>query len=172
MLQPLVPDQVDRSVAVATTPATRLVLALAAVHAARVARIATVVLDDVDIGNRRLTIAGRVRPLDDLTLKLLLDWLEYRRKRWPNTANLHLLINNQTATGTGRASNRWIRGPLRGQEATLERLRVDRQPEEAPTHGPDPLHLAEVFGLDEKTAMRYSDSARALLEQAAEQQLR
>ncbi|WP_338678389.1 hypothetical protein V1460_14825 [Streptomyces sp. SCSIO 30461] len=34
--------------------------------------------------------------------------------------------------------------------------------------GPDPLHLAEVFGLDEKTAMRYVDSARALLEQAAE----
>jgi hypothetical protein len=29
-----------------------------------------------------------------------------------------------------------------------------------------------VFGLDEKTAMRYADSARALLEQAAEQPLR
>ncbi|RYJ29062.1 hypothetical protein CU044_2155 [Streptomyces sp. L-9-10] len=35
--------------------------------------------------------------------------------------------------------------------------------------GPDPLHLAEVFGLDEKTAMRYADSALALLQQAAEQ---
>ncbi|MFD6280881.1 hypothetical protein ACFWFI_35750 [Streptomyces sp. NPDC060209] len=34
---------------------------------------------------------------------------------------------------------------------------------------PDPLHLAEVFGLDEKTAMRYADSARALLKQAVEQ---
>jgi hypothetical protein len=29
-----------------------------------------------------------------------------------------------------------------------------------------------VFGLYEKTAMRYADSARALLEQAAEQQPR
>jgi hypothetical protein len=28
-----------------------------------------------------------------------------------------------------------------------------------------------VFGLDEKTAMRYADSARALLHQAAEQPL-
>ncbi|MFD5574788.1 hypothetical protein [Streptomyces cadmiisoli] len=37
VLQPLVPEQVARSVAAATTPATRLVLALAAVHAARVA---------------------------------------------------------------------------------------------------------------------------------------
>ncbi|MFJ9034910.1 hypothetical protein ACIRQP_42250 [Streptomyces sp. NPDC102274] len=171
VLQPLVPVQVDRSVAAATTPATRLILALAAVHAARVAQIATLMLDDVDLGNRRLTIAGRVRPLDDLTLKLLLDWLEHRRNRWPNTANLHLLINNQTATKTSRASNHWISASMRGQDATLERLRVDRQLEEALTHGPDPLHLAEVFGLDEKTAMRYADSARALLEQSAEQQL-
>lgn len=52
---------------------------------------------------------------------------------------------------------------MRGQAATLERLRVDRQLDEAMTHGPDPLHLAEVFGLDEKTAMRYADSARQLL---------
>jgi hypothetical protein len=42
--------------------------------------------------------------------------------------------------------------------------RVDRQLEEALVHGPDPLHLAEVFGLDEKTAIRYANSARALLE--------
>ena len=169
VLQPLAADQVDRTVAAATTPATRLILALAAVHAARVAQIATLMLDDTDPGNRRLVIAGRVRPLDDLTLKLLLDWLDYRRKRWPNTANLHLLINQQTATGTARASNHWVSAAMRGQNATLERLRVDRQLEEALVQGPDPLHLAEVFGLHETTAMRYADSARALLEQAAEQ---
>ncbi|MFF2149231.1 hypothetical protein [Kitasatospora sp. NPDC058190] len=170
VLQPLVPEQVARAVAAATTPATRLILACAAVHAARVAQIGALMLDDVDIGNRRLTIAGRVRPLDDLTLKLLLDWLEHRRTRW-NTANLHLLINNQTANRTIRSSNHWISAAMRGQAATLERLRVDRQLEEAMVHGPDPLHLAEVFGLDEKTAMRYADSARALLEQAAERSL-
>ena len=163
VLQPLLPEQVERSVAAATTPAARLVLALAAVHAARVAHIAALMLDDVDLGNRRLTIAGRVRPLDDLTLKLLADWLDYQRHRWPSTANLHLLINNQTANTTIRASNHWISAPMRGQDATLERLRVDRQLEEALIHGPDPLHLAEVFGLDEKTAMRYADSARQLL---------
>jgi hypothetical protein len=125
-------------------------------------------LDDLDIGNRRLTIAGRARPLDDLTLKPLLEWLAHRRSRLPNTANLHLLINNQTATKTDRASNHWISAATRGQDATLERLRVDRQLEEALAHGPDPLHLAEVFGLDEMTAMRYADSARALLGQVAE----
>ncbi|MEV3971277.1 hypothetical protein AB0K68_24505 [Streptomyces sp. NPDC050698] len=168
MLQPLLPEQVESSVAAATTPAARLVLALAAVHAARVAQIATLTLDDVDLGNRRLTIAGRARPLDDLTLKLLTDWLGHRRRRWPSMANLHLLINNQTANTTSRASNHWISAPMGGQDATLERLRVDRQLEEAMVHGPDPLQLAEVFGLDEKAAMRYADSARALLEQAVE----
>lgn len=57
---------------------------------------------------------------------------------------------------------------MRGQDAALERLRVDRRLEEVQTHGPDPLHLAEVFGLDEKTAMRYVDSARRLLERPVE----
>ncbi|WP_232792318.1 hypothetical protein [Actinacidiphila yeochonensis] len=168
VLQPLVPEPVDRAVAAARTPATRLILAFAAVHAARVAQIGTLMLNGVDIGNRRLTIAGRVHPLDDLTLKLLLDWLENRRTRWPNTANLHLLINNQTANRTTRPSNHCIGAAMRGQAATLERLRVDRQLEEAMVHGLDPLHLAEVFGLDEKTAMRYADSARRLLETSTE----
>ncbi|MER5540633.1 hypothetical protein [Streptomyces mirabilis] len=62
-----------------------------------------------------------------------------------------------------------LTAPLRGKAATLEQLRVDRQLEEALVHGPDPLHLAEVFGLDEKITIRYADSARALLEQPAEQ---
>ncbi|MFB8037839.1 hypothetical protein ACFC5Z_33945 [Streptomyces sp. NPDC056004] len=50
--------------------------------------------------------------------------------------------------GTGPASAVSLTAPLRGQGATLGQLRVDRQPEEALAHGPDPLHLAEVFGLD------------------------
>lgn len=81
---------------------------------------------------------------------------------------LHLLINSKTANTTSRASNHWTSAAMRRQDATSERLRVDRQLEEAMIQGSDPLHLAEVFGLDEKTAMRYADSARALLDQAAE----
>ena len=33
----------------------------------------------------------------------------------------------------------------------------------------DPLHLAGIFGLDDKTAIRYANAARHLLESAAEQ---
>ena len=60
--------------------------------------------------------------------------------------------------------------PFRGQTATLERLRVHRQLDEALTQGPDPLHLASVFGLDPKTAIRYAENARQLLTTAAEEQ--
>ena len=74
-------------------------------------------LDDIDLGHRRLVIAGRARPLDDLTRSLLLTWLANR------------VMPRLTAT--------------------LERLRVDRQLEEALTCGADPLHLAAVFGIDD-----------------------
>lgn len=168
ILQPLEPEHVQSSVAAATKPADRLILALAAVHAARTGAIRRLQLDDLDIGNRRLTVDGRVRPLDELTLQLAMAWLEHRRRRWPDTANPHLLINKQTALETGPITGDSAAAALRGQTATLEKLRADRQLEEALTHGPDPLHLAEVFGLDEKTAIRYANSARQLLEQSAE----
>ena len=66
--------------------------------------------------------------------------------------------------GTGPASRRWANQMLQGHTATFERLRVDRQLEEALAHRADPLHLAVVFGLDEKTALRYASTARQLLE--------
>jgi hypothetical protein len=47
--------------------------------------------------------------------------------------------------------------------ATLERLRIDCQLDEALARGPDPLYLAAAFGPDEKTAIRYADAARACL---------
>ena len=59
---------------------------------------------------------------------------------------------------------------LRGKAATLERLRVDRQLKEAIARGPDPLHLATMFGLDPKTAIRYAENARQLLVTTAEEQ--
>jgi len=169
--QPLGQDEVDQAVKAATTPAARLVLVLAAIHAARRKAIGELRLDDVDLGNRRLTIAGRVRPIDELTRQILLDWLGHRRARWPNTANPHLLINQMSANGTGPVSTIYFaKTALRGQAATLERLRVDRQLQEALAHGPDPLHLAAVFGLDPKTAIRYAENARLLLTTRAEEQ--
>ena len=146
----------------ATTPHARVFVALAAVHAARPAQIRAIQLSDADLGNRRLTIAGRTRPLDDLTYQVLLDWLACRQRRWPNTADPHLLISRRTAPGPGARQPRMLRS-LRGLPATLDRLRIDRQLEEALSHGADPLHLAVVFGLDDSTAVSYAACARQLL---------
>ena len=165
----MTPNQIDDAAHAAATPAARLTLHLAAVHAARPEAIRNLRLDDVDIGNRRLTIATVTRPLDELTHQLLLDWLADRRRRWPNTANPHLIINKQTASTTRPVSDNALTAPFRRRAATLEALRVDRQLDEALTHGPDPLHLAVVFGLDETTAIRYSQAARQLLCTPAEQ---
>jgi hypothetical protein len=162
IFQPLLPGQIDQAVEAATTPHARVFVALAAVHAARPAQIRALQLTDADLGNRRLTIAGKTRPLDDLTCQVMLDWLTSRQARWPNTANLHLLISRRTAPGAGPVSHAWLRS-LRGLPATLDRLRIDRQLEEALTCGADPLHLAVVFGLDDTTAIRYAAAARQLL---------
>ncbi len=148
----------------AATPVVRVVVALAAVHAARPYAIRTLQLDDVDLGNRRLTVAGHSRPLDDLTRHALLDWLDHRRTRWPHTANPHLLVTQQTAHEIGPVSRAWMARTFARMGITLEQLRVDRQLDEALTRGPDPLHLAAVFDLDAKTAVPYANNARQLLD--------
>ena len=170
LIQPLQPAEIDQATAAALTPAARLAVALAAVHAARPKTIRELHLGDADLGNRRLVIAGIARPLDDLTASLLLAWLQHRGSRWPGTANPHLIINQQTAMTTRAVSENWLAGSCRGLTATLERLRVDRQLEEALTCGADPLHLAAVFGIDDTTAIKYAAIARQLQESAAEQQ--
>jgi hypothetical protein len=168
LIQPLQPAEIDQATAAAVTPAARLAVALAAVHAARPKTIRELHLGDVDLGNRRLVITGTARPLDDLTRHLLLDWLHHRGRRWPGTANPHLIVNQQTAMTTRAVSENWLTENCRGLTATLERLRVDRQLEEALTRGADPLHLAAVFGIDDTTAIKYATIARQLLETAAE----
>jgi hypothetical protein len=168
VLQPLTTDEIARTVRAATTLQTRVFVVLAAVHAARPGAIRALHLSDVDLGNRRVTIAGRGQPLSELSHQTLLAWLEHRRQNWPNTANPHLMINAMTAIGIGQVSHVWANRTLNGLPASLERLRIDRQLDEALVSGADPLHLSEVFDLDAKTAVRYATSARQLLERPHE----
>jgi integrase len=161
--QRLTDDDIARAVRAARTPQARVYVTLAAVHAARPGQIRALHLDDVDLGNRRLTIAGTPRPLDDLTHRVILDWLRHRSSRWPRTANPHLLISKETALRHGPVSATFILD-LRGQPASLERLRIDRQLEEALAQAGDPLALAAMFGIAESTAITYAINARRLLD--------
>ncbi|WP_282685298.1 MULTISPECIES: hypothetical protein [unclassified Streptomyces] len=163
LLQPLEQGDIDAAVAASTTPAARVMLVLAAVHAARGQTMRRLLLDDVDLGNRRIVLAGRVCPMDELTRHVLTEWLAHRREQWPNTANPHLLIHSGTAVTTKPVGKFWVCETLKGKVATLDRLRMHRQLDEALVHGPDPLHLSLIFGLSEAAAIRYAASARALL---------
>ena len=115
IILPLDGHDIDQAVSTAQGPLHRLILALAAIHAARTQAIRELQIDDIDLGNRRLTIADRTRPLDDLTRQVILDWLSHRRERWPSTANPHLIINQQTAMETGPVSKVSLTTPFRGR---------------------------------------------------------
>jgi hypothetical protein len=160
--QPLTSGQLADAIAAAESPQARLCLVLAAVQAARPGAIRALQLDDVDLAARRLRLAGHDRPMGDLTAKVMREWLEHRQQRWPHTANLHLLISKESALHHGPVSHRFILN-LRSLPATLERLRIDCQLAEAMATGFDPLHLAQVFGISETTAIRYAVNARKLL---------
>jgi hypothetical protein len=153
----------------ATSPAQRLIVALAAVHAARWAAICGLTLDDVDLPNRRITIAGHRQRLGELTYRALRAWLDYRRAAWPRTPNRHVLISGNTALGSGPVTRSFLNWNLQRHGVSIERIRRDRVLHEALTARADPLHLALVFGLSHTTASRYTLIACDLLaDQAAE----
>jgi len=51
---------------------------------------------------------------------VILDCLDYRRSRWPTTADLHVSVSQHSALETGPVSKVWITNALRGLTATLE----------------------------------------------------
>ncbi len=91
MILPLPAARISTATGAAVTPAARLALALAAVHALRPDAIRRLSLSDIDLGNRRITVAGQSRPLDDLTRKLTTEWLAWRCERWPHPSSPYLL---------------------------------------------------------------------------------
>jgi hypothetical protein len=126
VLQPLGQDDIDDAVAAADTPAARLIIALAGIHAARSSTIRSILITDADPGSPRLLLAGRPRPWTASPPACCEPGWRIARGRRPGTANPHLLITTQTAFGTGPVSRTWVSATLRGHAATIEALRVDR----------------------------------------------
>lgn len=163
-LLPLTEADIHAVEQAAVALAQRLIVALAAVHAARAATIRHLALDDLDLPNRRITLAGHTQHLGEMTRQLLQTWLEHRRARWPHTPNRHVLISERTALGSGPISPSYLHQHLLRRGIHLDRIRADRVLHEALTVGPDPLHLALVFNLSHSTASRYAAIAQNLLD--------
>jgi hypothetical protein len=168
-LLPMTNDEIRAVQQVAVNPAQRLIVALAAVHAARGAAIRHLLLDDLDLVNRRITIAGHAQRLGELTDRALRAWLNQRRTAWPHTPNRHVLVSEKTALGVAPISKGYFHYHLRRHGVDLDRIRKDRILHEALTVGPDPLHLALVFNLSHTTASRYATIAQDLLDDQLEQ---
>jgi integrase len=137
-------------------PAQRLMVALAAVHAARWEAIRLLALDDIDLPNRRITIAGHPQRLGDLSHQALRAWLDHRRATWPHTPNRHVLVSGKTALGDEPVSRSYLNWNLERHGVSIERIRRDRVLHEALTARADPLHLALVFGISQTTASKYT----------------
>ncbi|MDN5855690.1 MAG: integrase, partial [Actinomycetia bacterium] len=137
----------------------RLVVLLAGVHALSRADITGLRLHDVALpaggGTATLTVHGTRRGLDEPTRAALADWLRERRRRWPATANPHLLISTRSALGLGPVSTGYLRGVTADLPVTLHQLRADRLLAQARDTGGDPLSLHRLFGLSADTALRY-----------------
>ena len=162
-LLPLTGDEIRAVEQAVTLPGQRLIVALAAVHAARWKAIQALTLDDLDLPDRRITIAGHPQRLGDLSHKALRAWLDYRRATWPNTPNRHVLISEKTALGDAPVSRGYVNFHLKPHGVSVERIRRDRILHEALTGRPDPLHLSLMFGISERPASQYARIARDLL---------
>jgi integrase len=153
----------------AVGPAERLIIALAAEHAARTGTIRHLTLEHIDLPNRRITLAGHNQRLGELTHGALRLWLDHRRTTWPTTTNRHVIVSIKTALGTAPVGKPYIHSNLGRNGFSVDRIRADRILHEALTAGPDPLHLSLVFHLSHHTASRYTAIAEQLLGDELEQ---
>jgi integrase len=166
---PMTDDEIRAIESLAAFPAQRLAVALAAEHAARPGVIRHLKLDDIDLPNRRITLAGHDQRLGELTHRAMRAWLGHRRATWPHSPNPHVLISKRTTHGTGPVSHEFVRFSLGANGFSVDRIRADRILHEALTAAPDPLHLSLVFNLNHSTAMRYATVAEHLLSDELEQ---
>lgn len=156
------PDERTRLLAAKLRPDERLMVLLAGVHAMRAGEIVALRIEDVNLTAGTMTVSCRTRALDSLTRQHLTAWLEYRRQRWPDTANPHLLINHQTANTVTPVATGYLGATFRKLGLTAHRLRVDRFLDEVHNGNADPLRFAHLFGVTAPTALHYCADATAI----------
>lgn len=140
-----------------------VVIILVCVHALNGTDIRRLLLSDLDLPRERLLVRrpGRrhVIYLDETTYHSAAEWTRERHRRWPASANLHLLINRWTAVDPNAAiTTAALHGTFQHAGVSMQTARQDRILHEA-HETEDPLHLIRLFGISATTAMRYITAA-------------
>ena len=138
-------------------PVRAALAALLAFHAVRVGQLSRLNLTDLRDG--RLHIADQTILLADPVQERLTAYLDYRARRWPNTANPHLFINDQGHTRTRAVTLWWIRQRLGMSGQTI---RQDRILNEAHASQGDVRRVCDLFGLSIAGAYRYTTTVDRL----------
>ncbi|MBT2394070.1 hypothetical protein J7E87_32850 [Streptomyces sp. ISL-1] len=159
--KPLPTDRLHGTLQQLPTVRSRLSFLLAAVHALSSHDQRGLLLDDLDRSRAQLLVrrVGKLNHtlyLDELTSRLLTQWLAERHRRWPLCTNPYLLVSARTAADDShpKMCSDALSKPLRSLGLQAGRLRVDRILDEA-EHTSDPVHLMRQFGLSAHTAMHY-----------------
>ena len=143
-------------------PARAALAALLAFHAVRVGQLCRLNLTDLRDG--RLHIGDQTILLASAVRERLTAYLDYRARRWPNTANPHLFVNDQGHTRTRAVSPWWIRQRL---GISGQAIRQDRILHEAYASQGDARRVCDLFGLSIAGAYRYTASVDQLARDAA-----
>jgi site-specific recombinase XerC len=157
---PIPTDRLRGLIDRADGPMAKLVVALVAIHGLGKRETPRLLLADLDLSHEMLTVRrdlGRHTVyLDELTRILATAWLRERHRRWPRTANPHLLVSQQTAAMDTfpPVSSMVMTDIFRPLGLSPSKLRQDRILDEA-KHTADPVHLIRVFGISATTAMKY-----------------
>lgn len=139
-----------REALLSAKPVRAALAALVAFHALRPKDLCALMLTDLRDG--RLHLDGRTILLADTVRAKLVDWLDERARRWPNTINPHLFINLHTAVRTCQVDPTWITATI---GVSAQAIREDRILHEAITTG-DVRRLCDLFGLTVGGAERYT----------------
>jgi hypothetical protein len=162
---PIPSDRLRGLIDRADGPMARLVVALIAIHGLGKQETARLLAADLDLAAGRLAVrrdVGRQHTvyLDEITHALAAGWMRERHRRWPRTANPHLLTTRVTASDENRppVAHTVIEAIFTPLGLSPGQLRRDRILDEA-RHTADPVHLMTVFGISAKTAMTYVQAA-------------
>jgi hypothetical protein len=132
-------------------PARAALAALVAFYALRCDQLRALRL--TDLHDRRLHLDARSVPIPPPVQQRLAAHLDHRTRRWPNTANPHLFVNQRTAAQTGPVGRRWIRLTL---QLPPRALREDRILDEAHARPGDARRLCDLFDMTVHTAERFT----------------